>query len=852
VTATISTNGRIGEVLPVTYAEMLFTIVIMVLNLTIYSYVLGEVAAAVMKQDEDIVKQRQNILGVESYCASRSLPDDLSTQIHAHFVGLAESAVTNPNESDGSGGVQDIFHQLSHSLQVEVSSYLSRDLIGSCMVFKDSDDIFLDSMAVLLREVNMSSDQYLYRVNEISKEIFLISSGILELTVENVVEGGDSVTSIRQRGELCGELSFFFGIRQSTNARTSSTSTASFFCLAKEDYLQLLKLYPEEEDNLTRNALATSDDFLFNTKDGQSSHAGTSSYSADKSNKPGGSSAAASEVSSMCASNVDTNALDDVATVRKVLTVARRKKLNEKIVSVITAAANNDISEVSRMLTQGDISSDAADTEERTSLHLAASNGHLKMVKHLVQIHGADVSVKDRFGGTPMVDAIRHKHDACAAFLRTQGARLEVDDAAMQLCGAAAKNDVAVLRRLVENHVNPNLMDHGKRTAVHLAASEGCIEALTFLVSIKGIILSSEDRLGGTPLSDAIRHNHPAAQKLLRDHGATLGSMDVSARLCEAGALNDLNSLKILVRNGAELNVGDCDRRTALHLAASMGHLSVVSWILDKGVDVDVNVLDRKRCTPLDNALRGEHKVCALLLEERGGLRSADPGIDKEWASLVVRMNEQKSKAEKVLVVRAVQETEEVASQVDIDRILEGVQVTTDALWLNLAMLFTHLWTVTKLTFVCNNEAGFETLKADGYGNVPPDQLVAQIQESIDIIRKLMTDNVQGAITTLATFLSDPVVMRAAKDQRLVLLGAKGLPELLTTGKTKLVLLTALVSDLKEECEMNNYSLTRLTREVKREINTRISGKKESQTIKPQPHWVQAKNKVRLVSELSL
>jgi len=167
-------------------------------------------------------------------------------------------------------------------------------------------------------------------------------------------------------------------------------------------------------------------------------------------------------------------------------------------------------------------------------------------------------------------------------------------------------------------------------------------------------------------------------------------------------------------------------------------------------------------------------------------------------------------------------------------------------------MLFTHLWTVTKLTFVCNNEAGFETLKADGYGNVPPDQLVAQIQESIDIIRKLMTDNVQGAITTLATFLSDPVVMRAAKDQRLVLLGAKGLPELLTTGKTKLALLTALVSDLKEECEMNNYSLTRLTREVKREINTRISGKKESQTIKPQPHWVQAKNKVRLVGELSL
>ena len=36
-----------------------------------------------------------------------------------------------------------------------------------------------------------------------------------------------------------------------------------------------------------------------------------------------------------------------------------------------------------RMLAQGDINVDMADYDERTPLHLAASNGHLKMVKHL-------------------------------------------------------------------------------------------------------------------------------------------------------------------------------------------------------------------------------------------------------------------------------------------------------------------------------------------------------------------------------------------------------------------------------------------------------------------------------------
>lgn len=450
VTATISTNGRIGDMNPITPAELGFSCVMMVLSLTLYSYALGEVSAAVMKQDEDMVKQRQNILSVESYVLSRGLPEELSNQIREHFDFLAESASVSQGESDA-GGSQDIFAQLSHSLQVEVSSYLSRDLIASCTAFRDSDDIFLDSMAVLLREVNMSSDQYLYRVNEVSRELFIISAGIVELTVENAMDGGDNVISIRQRGELCGELSFFFGIRQNTNARTSSSSTASFFCLPKEDYLQLLKLYPEEEENLTRNALAAFDDFS-SGKDGQSSYA-SSAYSGDQGIKAGSSAAGSEASSAALASNVDTNALDDIATVRKVLNVARQKKLNEKIVSLVTAAAKNDISEVSRMLSQGDINIDMGDYDERTPLHLAASNGHLKMVKHLVQIHGADLSVKDRYGGTPMVDAIRHKHDSCAAFLRSQGASLEVDDAAEQLCSAAAKNDVAALRRLVENHV---------------------------------------------------------------------------------------------------------------------------------------------------------------------------------------------------------------------------------------------------------------------------------------------------------------------------------------------------------------------------------------------------------------
>jgi ankyrin repeat protein len=44
---------------------------------------------------------------------------------------------------------------------------------------------------------------------------------------------------------------------------------------------------------------------------------------------------------------------------------------------------------------------------------------------NVVMTAGADLAVKDRYGGTPLTDAVRHKHDAVTAFLKAQGGSLE-------------------------------------------------------------------------------------------------------------------------------------------------------------------------------------------------------------------------------------------------------------------------------------------------------------------------------------------------------------------------------------------------------------------------------------------
>ena len=60
---------------------------------------------------------------------------------------------------------------------------------------------------------------------------------------------------------------------------------------------------------------------------------------------------------------------------------------------------------------------DAADYDQRRPLHLAASVGNEQIVQLLLR-EGADAQATDRWGGTPLDDAVREKHQHVEAVLR--------------------------------------------------------------------------------------------------------------------------------------------------------------------------------------------------------------------------------------------------------------------------------------------------------------------------------------------------------------------------------------------------------------------------------------------------
>ena len=96
--------------------------------------------------------------------------------------------------------------------------------------------------------------------------------------------------------------------------------------------------------------------------------------------------------------------------------------------------------------------------------------------------------------------------------------------AAEQLCDAGARGDVRALQRLLHGrHVDPNQGDYDKRTATHLAASEGRWAAVRFLLEEGGADANPLDRWGGTPLDDAMRSKHTLVANYLRSKGGLSG-----------------------------------------------------------------------------------------------------------------------------------------------------------------------------------------------------------------------------------------------------------------------------------------------------------------------------------------
>ncbi|CAF4599735.1 unnamed protein product [Rotaria sp. Silwood1] len=260
--------------------------------------------------------------------------------------------------------------------------------------------------------------------------------------------------------------------------------------------------------------------------------------------------------------NVDVNCLDE-----------------QKRTPFIWAASANAIDAL-RILYKAGANPLHTDKDSLTALHCAATCGHTSCIRMLIELYGCSIESEDINGCTPLFYAITLEHsNAC--------------------------------RVLLDLKANSNHKDNRGRTPSHCAALKGNINCLKHLIECNADIWIKNKR-GDYPIHEAI--NSISLSKLRNKN-------------------NDLSQLQtgyfdvvryILQLYPKKVNIQNDEHRTPLHLAASLGDISMCKLLIECGARVNSFIQTKAGnfLTPYDLACIRHQDACAeYLVYNHGGQR---------------------------------------------------------------------------------------------------------------------------------------------------------------------------------------------------------------------------------------
>jgi ankyrin repeat protein len=124
------------------------------------------------------------------------------------------------------------------------------------------------------------------------------------------------------------------------------------------------------------------------------------------------------------------------------------------------------------------------------------------------------------------------------------------------------------------------------------------------------------------PLHAAAAKGHIEVVKILLENGADVNIFHQNKPLHNAAMNGHIEVAEILLANGADINAKGTDEAAPLHTAVSNNQLAMVKWLLSKGANV--NPIAAYGCTPLHSAARRNNVEIGKILLEHG----TDPTLE--------------------------------------------------------------------------------------------------------------------------------------------------------------------------------------------------------------------------------
>ena len=193
--------------------------------------------------------------------------------------------------------------------------------------------------------------------------------------------------------------------------------------------------------------------------------------------------------------------------------------------------------------------------DSMTPIHCAVQNGHLEVVRAIIEHDPGLVNIGIEFDQTPLYDAITY-------------------------------GQVDIARLLLEN--NARISEHD--FSLHVAVRNNCFESVCLLVEA-GIDLDTLDGEGYAPLHRAAENGRLDIVNKLIEHGAYIDiSLPSGTALNISVFFRNLELAKTLIRAGANINKVNEYGRTPLHESAYDGCIEIVRVLIAAGANIEARV----------------------------------------------------------------------------------------------------------------------------------------------------------------------------------------------------------------------------------------------------------------------
>ena len=291
---------------------------------------------------------------------------------------------------------------------------------------------------------------------------------------------------------------------------------------------------------------------------------------------------------------------------------------------LITAAGHGDSVIVALLLEHG-ADPGAAGYARLTPLMVAARGGHAPVVRLLLAA-GADPRARDRQARwTAAQWAANGGHDSVVAILE-RAAPDRAGAADIELLRAVQMLDTAAVRRLLAGGANPNTRTSSGHSLLSGAVNRGSVAIARALIEA-GANVRARPRQGETSyLHAAVQRGYLEMSRLLLDAGASAAEPGTATH---AAASGNFEVLRLVREAGADAREWSDE---PLRAAASAGNVEAVRWLLSNGAQVDAS--DSNGRTALSRAVAfNQHETVRALLEAGADPRQRAPGSG--WTPLM-------------------------------------------------------------------------------------------------------------------------------------------------------------------------------------------------------------------------